>query len=55
MLFRWLSHEMGSRPRIRIWTPQMEAYGQFDIISWADFEALREMGKRYNWTFDEAH
>lgn len=39
-------HEMGTRPRVRVWTDQDANYGSFEILEYKDFAAFREIGEK---------
>jgi hypothetical protein len=41
-MFHVRAHEMGKKPRLRIWTKDMADYGSFEIVEFDDAEALRQ-------------
>jgi hypothetical protein len=49
----WQEHEMGTKPRIRIWTKQDEAYGSFKVMEYDDFQTLKTLCEKYNWSLTE--
>jgi hypothetical protein len=49
----WREHEMGQKPRMRIWTLQQAAYGQFDVVENAEFEILRRVLGNMGYVFQE--
>jgi hypothetical protein len=46
-------HEMGTKPRMRIWTEQQAGYGQFEIISNQEFETLKRILSNMGYEFIE--
>jgi hypothetical protein len=43
-MFHVRAHEFGpQKPRIRIWTDEMSQYGQFNVVSFDDVQALCDL------------
>lgn len=43
MIIHCRTHEFGpTYPRIRVWTKEMAAYGQFNVVEWEEMKKLKE-------------
>lgn len=39
----YMEHELARNPRMRIWTTQQAAYGQFEVITHEEFVTLQRI------------
>lgn len=46
-------HETGAHPRIRVWTRQQAAYGQFEVVSHEEFRVLQRVLGNMGYIFQE--
>jgi len=42
----YTEHEICDKPRMRVWTDEMAQYGQFHVIGYYEFEAVREVSAK---------